>query len=168
MEKHIDFVEAIAPAVNQMKSGGVFLSVGGPQPNTMTIGWGSIGYYWGVGVFTAVVRASRFTFEALKSQGAFTVSVPLDNSLREELAFAGRVSGRDVNKFEGHGLTARPALRVNAPIVAECGLHFECAVRLTSPMDPSLMDAQILRRFYADGDMHASFFGEILACYRTV
>ena len=80
---------------------------------------------------------------------------------------AGTASGRDVDKFSGHGLTAIPALKVDAPIVAECGLHFECQVRLTQEMTADRMDPSVLRTAYPQGDLHTMFFGEILACYET-
>ena len=37
--------------------------------NAMTIGWGSLGIEWGVPVFTAYVRVSRFTRELMTGQG---------------------------------------------------------------------------------------------------
>ena len=38
----------------------------------------------------------------------------------------GNTSGRDVDKFARFGLTALPALRVKAPLVAECYANLEC------------------------------------------
>ena len=52
----------------------------------------------------------------IKNAGEFTVSVPTKVPLAEELKFAGTKSGRDFNKFDGHGLTALPAQEVGAPI----------------------------------------------------
>jgi len=165
--KEINYLEAIAETVEKMAHGGVFLNVGGDAPNTMTIGWGWIGYCWKKPVFAVVVRPQRHTYDLLKKAGEFTVSVPGNNPLRAELAFAGTQSGRDVNKFEGHGLTAVPAAQVNAPVIAECGLHFECRTLLVQDMTADQMAPWIAEGVYPTGDYHTMFFGEILSCYRT-
>lgn len=165
--KKIHYLEGMAEAVERMVHGGVFLNVGGEQPNTMTIGWGWIGYCWRKPVFAVVVRPQRHTYGLIQRSGEFTVSVPTGVPLREELAFAGTKSGRDVNKFDGHGLTAVPALQVSAPIIAECGLHFECRTLLTQDMIGDRMDPRVIAAAYPDRDFHTIFFGEILECYRT-
>jgi flavin reductase (DIM6/NTAB) family NADH-FMN oxidoreductase RutF len=165
--KEISYTEAMALTTQKLTRGGAFLTVGGPTPNTMTIGWGAIGFFWNRPVFLAVVRLSRHTHGLLLNSGTFTVSVPTKNDLKQQLAFAGTASGRDVDKFSGHGLTAAPALKVDAPIVAECGLHFECRVRLMQDMTADRMDPSVLKTAYPVGDLHTMFFGEILACYET-
>ena len=165
--RDISHLDAMKETIDHMSNGGVFLSVGGEAPNTLTIGWGSIGYYWRMPVFTAVVRPQRHTYPILKSLGQFTVSVPTTNPLKAELAFCGTKSGSEFNKFEGHGITAIPGKLVDAPIVAECGLHFECVVKLMQDMTPDQMDKAVLEFGYPQRDMHTMFFAEIVACYRT-
>ena len=165
--KKVNYLDVMGEATDRMSHNGVFLTVGGEQPNTMTIGWGWIGYCWKKPVFVVVVREQRHTYEMIKAAGEFTVSVPTVNPLKAELAFAGTKSGRDVNKFDGHGLTAVPAQQVNAPIVAECGLHFECRTLLTQDMTADRMDASVIDRCYPLHDFHTMFFGEIVDCYRT-
>jgi flavin reductase (DIM6/NTAB) family NADH-FMN oxidoreductase RutF len=152
---------------DKMTGNGLFLNVAGETPNTMTIGWGGIGYYWGRPVFTVIVRPQRHTYGLLAAAGEFTVSVPTQNPLPEELHFAGKNSGAVYNKFDGHGITIARALYVSAPIVRECGLHFECKVRLMQKMSAGGMSAEILASSYPKGDMHTMFFGEIIACYYT-
>jgi len=165
--KEINYLDALRLTNEQLAGSGVFLTVDGETPNTMTIGWASIGYMWRRPVFTVLVRPQRHTFEMIKKAGEFTVSVPTKNPLKKELAFAGTQSGRDVNKFEGHGLTAVPAQAVKAPIVGECGLHFECRKLLTQDMTPDRMDAELVNGIYAPKDFHTMFFGEIIRCYTT-
>lgn len=131
----------------------------------MTIGWGSIGVYWNMDVMTVCVRPQRHTFDLLNRAGEFTVSVPGENPLKAELAFAGRASGRDGDKFSGHGLTAGKARAVNAPIVLECPLHFECVVR--SKADMRDVDAEVLSKHYPQNDLHTLYFAQIVDCYRT-
>lgn len=165
--KEMNYNDVLAVLNEKLANGGVFMTVAGEKPNTMTIGWASIGYMWKKPVFTVLVRPQRHTFEMIKAAGSFTVSVPTKNPLSKELVFAGTKSGRDYDKFEGHGLTAAPAQAVDAPIVAECGLHFECKTLLTQDMTPDRMDPELVNGIYAPGDFHTMFFGEILRCYTT-
>lgn len=165
--KEINYLDALRITNERLANGGVFLNVHGETPNTMTIGWASIGYMWRKPVFTVLVRPQRHTFDMIQRAGEFSVSVPTKNLLRKELAFAGTKSGRDVNKFEGHGLTALPAQLIKAPIIGECGLHFECRTLLTQDMTPDRMDAELVNGIYAPKDFHTMFFGEILKCYIT-
>lgn len=162
--QEINYLDVMGVITDKMANGGVFLSVPG---NTMTIGWGFIGYTWKKPVFVAMVRPQRHTFALLKQAGEFTVSVPLDDSMREQLVFAGTKSGADVDKFDGHGITAAPAQKVKAPIVAECGLHLECKVLMQQVMPIEGTDEKVLASCYPGGDMHMMFFGEIVACYKN-
>lgn len=165
--REINYLDAIRTTTEHLACGGVFLTVGGETPNTMTIGWASVGNLWNKPVFMVLVRPQRHSYEMLKRAGEFTVSVPTVNPLKKELAFAGTASGRDCDKFSGHGLTALPAQAAGAPIVGECGLHFECRTLLTQDVTPDHMAAEILESAYPARDFHTLFFGEILRCYTT-
>ena len=165
--KEINYLDAIRTTTERLQHGGVFLTVAGERPNTMTIGWGGVGCVWNKPVFLVMVRPQRHTYKMLEAAGEFTVSVPTMNPLKAELAFAGTKSGRELDKFDGHGLTAAPAQEVRAPIVAECGLHFECRTLLTQDMTPERMDPALVNGPYKAGDFHTLFFGEILRCYTT-
>ena len=162
-----NYTDMLAPAMDALSHGRAFLTVNGDTPNTMTIGWGTIGYIWGKPVFTVLVRPQRHTFSLIESANEFTVSIPTKNDLTEQLRFAGTESGRDTNKFSGHGLTAAPGQKVNAPIVKECGLHFEMKTLLKQEMKEGRMDVSTLDRCYPARDLHTLYFGEIVACYTT-
>ena len=54
--------------------------------NAVTIGWGSIGIEWGVPIFTAYVRESRFTYELLERTGEFTICAPYGDKYAKEVA----------------------------------------------------------------------------------
>ena len=165
--KEINYLDALRITNENLAGSGVFLTVGGEKPNTMTIGWATIGYIWKKPVFMALVRKQRHSWDLIARAGEFTVSVPTKNALKEELIFAGTKSGRDYDKFSGHGITAVPARKVNAPIIGECGIHFECKTLLQQDMDPAMMDELLKNGIYAAGDYHTMFFGEIVACYST-
>ena len=165
--KEVNCQDAMALVADKLAHGGIFLTVDGEKANTMTIGWGAVGICWGKPVFTVYVRPQRHTYGLLKAAGEFTVSVPTTRPLRQELAYAGTASGRDEDKFSGHGLTVAPAQKVGAPIVRECGLHFECKVKLVQDMTPEQMDEAIAAKVYPGNDFHTIFMGEIVACYST-
>ncbi len=164
--KEISINDVRAAIADRMADGGVFLSSGrGDDANVMVIGWGGFVRFFSRQLFLAPVRLSRFTHHLIAESGAFTVSVPLAG-LREELAYAGSQSGRQVKKFSGHGLTALPAQAVDSVIVAECGLHLECRVLARVEMALEGIERTLLDRWYAQPDPHTQFLGEVLRCYR--
>ena len=166
--KEINYLDALRTTTDHLSGNGVFLTVKGEKANTMTIGWASVGYMWNKPVFTVLVRPQRHTFDMIQAAGEFTVSVPTRNPLKQELIFAGTKSGRDFDKFDGsHGLTAAEAQEIKTPIVAECGLHFECKTLLVQDMTPDRMAEELVHGTYAPGDFHTMFFGEIVKCYVT-
>jgi flavin reductase (DIM6/NTAB) family NADH-FMN oxidoreductase RutF len=165
--KDIPVAEVIVTITEQLTHGGVFLCVAdGETKNVMTIGWGGVTYFYGTPCFLAPVRKSRHSYGILRKNGAFTVSVPL-NDMRKELAFAGSASGRDVDKFSGHGLTPAPAQAVGTPIVRECEIHLECEPLGMTELKAEQLTPEVRERFYADGDMHTFFLGKIVRCYTT-
>lgn len=165
--KEIHWMDGMRETMERLTAGGIFLNVDGEMPNTMTIGWGWMGNCWNKPIFVVAVRPQRHTHALLERVGEFTISVPTLRPMKQELRFAGTQSGRDVNKFSNHGLTAAPAQCVSAPIVAECGLHYECKTLLTQAMTPNAMDAAMAASIYPTKDFHTMFFGEIVRCYRT-
>jgi len=149
----------------KLADGGIFLTASdGLRHNVMTIGWGGVTTFYGAPCFLAPVRTSRHTFQMLQKNPTYTVSIPLHN-MRTELAFAGSKSGRDVDKFNGHGLTAIPAQAVNVPVVQECELHLECTPFGHVALDPAGLIDEVNSRFYPTGDMHTFFLGKIVRCY---
>jgi len=91
------------------------------------------------------VRRERYSFAPIMETGEFTVNLP-DADMVTALDNCGVVSGRDVDKFALHQLTARPGTCVAAPTVAESPLSLECKVVKS-----------------LDLGSHTMFIGEILA-----
>lgn len=53
-------------AILKTLSKGAFLTTAAEgKQNTMTIGWGSLGFKWGQSTFTVMVRQSRYTKELI-------------------------------------------------------------------------------------------------------
>ena len=94
---------------------------------------------------TISVRKERYSFAPISELKEFTVNLP-DEKLVTALDHCGVVSGRDVDKFALHQLTAIPGSVVAAPIVGEAPLSLECKV--TDSLDLG---------------SHTMFVGEIVA-----
>ncbi len=131
------------------------------RPNAMTIGWGSIGLYWGKPIFVVPVRESRYTYGCINRAGDFTVNL-LPRSLADLAAFCGTVSGRDHDKLAEANLTAAPSLSVKSPVIQECLLHYECKVVHVNDVVPKALARDLAGACYARGDYHRFFFGQIL------
>ncbi len=140
---------------------GAFVSAGG---NVMVASWGFVGVMWGKKVYVAPIRDSRYTKELLDKTGQFTVSVPSAGSMKSELAFCGTKSGRDFDKWKETGMQKVPAKVVDGVVVGGCERYFECRVIGVLPMGD--MDIGQVEKWYADGDKHNFYFGEIVAEYR--
>lgn len=91
------------------------------------------------------VGNGRFTTELIGESGEFVLNVA-GADLLTQVARCGRVSGRDVDKFQDIELTAVPSSVVGAPSTEECLAHVECRVVET----------------HVIGDHHL-FVGEIVA-----
>lgn len=163
--KEVKFNEYSTELMEQLPKG-IFLTVkDGDKINTMTIGWANLGVIWMKPVFTVLVRFSRYTYELIQDAGEFTVSVPLNNNLAKALAFCGTRSGRDYDKFKECGLTLRAGEKVDAPVIEDCELHYECKVIYKQVMEPSALDKDIRKAKYSNNDYHVMFYGEIVSSY---
>jgi flavin reductase (DIM6/NTAB) family NADH-FMN oxidoreductase RutF len=147
----------------QLKDGAFLTVKAGAALNTMTIGWGMVGVTWQRPVFMVLVRDSRHTFSIMEQAVDFTVTAPTEDC-KDALAFCGRQSGRDLDKFAACGLKTKPGLHTVSPVLDLRGVQLECRILYKTPMDPSRMDPA-LAALYPQKDYHTLYFGEILACY---
>ncbi|MHB8841345.1 MAG: flavin reductase family protein [Candidatus Aquicultor sp.] len=79
--------------------------------------------YVGVGI-----NASNYAHSLIEDNGEFTVNI-MEEGFEREIDLLGRLSGRDVDKFEQARLTAAPAKEVKAPTVLEASISIECKVQ---------------------------------------
>ena len=153
------------------QGGGAFLTVKHEERlNTMTIGWGTIGFIWGKLIIMVAVRPSRYTFDILEQSLEFTVSIPFDTSFKDALELCGTKSGRDMDKFEAAGLKPTIAQKIATPVISGAAWHYECNVVYRTEMtDAGILAAPIRERLYTmnSGGLHELYFGEILAGYLT-
>lgn len=137
----------------------VVASDGKRPPNIMTFGaWGvslSDSYGW---CFVIHVWERRHTHMLMEKNGEFTVNMPREG-MTDILAYCGKVSGRDHDKFRELDLTAVASRYVRPPVIQECCLHFECkAISRSSVMKG--YEREDVRPAAA-----TAFQGQILAAY---
>lgn len=100
---------------------------GALEDNLMTAAWVNVACMEPPMLSVAVHR-SRYTHSLIEEGGEFTVNLP-GEGLLEAVEVCGNVSGREGDKFARANLTREAATRVRAPLVAECPVNMECAVR---------------------------------------
>lgn len=162
----VNFTHRLEEAMNYLHKKGAFLTVSANDKiNTMTISWGNIGFEWNRPIFTVLVRHSRYTHELMENSTDFTVSIPLEDNLKKELAYCGSKSGRDIDKFKECNLTLEHSKIVSSPIISECSLHYECKIVYKQDMNPDLISEEVKKGSYASGDYHTIYYGEIVSCY---
>jgi flavin reductase (DIM6/NTAB) family NADH-FMN oxidoreductase RutF len=100
--------------------------------NLLTIAWTGVDCSDPPHVHVSI-RPSRFSHRMIRESGCFTVNIPTRELVRQ-VDLCGVVSGRDGDKFARAGLTPVSAGSVEAPIVAECPVNFECRLRQIVPL----------------------------------
>jgi flavin reductase (DIM6/NTAB) family NADH-FMN oxidoreductase RutF len=74
-----------------------------------------------------VVSDRNYSFGLLRTTRECVLNIPSVELLPKAVA-CGNSTGRRIDKFAEFGLTAVPASRVGAPLVAECYANLECEV----------------------------------------
>ena len=96
------------------------------ERNIMTLGWHMM-----LGFTPALVGCyiwdQNHSFEMIRRSRQCVINVPTFD-LVDAVIGVGNCSGADTDKFEKFGLTAAPAAKVEAPLIAECYASFECVL----------------------------------------
>ncbi len=97
----------------------------GVRANLMTISWTMVlGFSGELAITTG---AWNFSYGALTTTRECVIAIPTAEMI-DTVVGIGTCSGRDTDKFAKFGLTALPASRVRAPLVAECLANIEARV----------------------------------------
>jgi flavin reductase (DIM6/NTAB) family NADH-FMN oxidoreductase RutF len=105
----------------------VLVSTAGPRgPDVMAMSWHTM-MEFEPPLVGCVISGRNHTFDLLVASGECVLNVPTVELARQVVG-CGNVSGRRVDKFERFGLTAAPASKVGAPLVAECYANLECRI----------------------------------------
>lgn len=139
--------------------------------NAMTIGWGTLGIEWGVPIFAAYVRTSRFTYELIERTGEFTICAPYSEpsaAATKAIELCGSRSGRDMDKLAKAGVHLVEADIVRTPAIKELPLTLEC--RVVFSQEQTIKDiSSRFKKFYPDDGEHSAphiaYYGEILKAY---
>lgn len=90
--------------------------------NIMTLGWHMMLEYQVVGCY---VWDANHSFDMLRRSKQCVINVPT-RELVDKVVRIGNCHGTEGDKFDQFGLTARPASKVDAPLIGECYASFEC------------------------------------------
>lgn len=69
----------------------------------------------------------RYTYELVKKQGEFVISMPSEGMSRE-VEYFGSNSGRDVDKLKELGTAIEPASKIDNVLLSDATANFECRV----------------------------------------
>ncbi len=131
--------------------------------NTMTIGWGALGYMWMKPVFISMVRNTRYTFDMIEEVDEYTVSIPLKGQLKDELMTCGTKSGRDMDKFKECNLTPVNVEGFDTPVIKECDLHILCKIIYKQAMEEEHMEPVVKKVYSAEKDYHTMYYGQVMS-----
>lgn len=128
--------------------------------NAMTASWGGVGVLWGKNTAFIFVRDSRYTKELIDQSDHFSLTF-FDSSYKSALKYFGMVTGRKEDKIK----TAK--MNVNyyedIPFIDEGNFVICCRKMSATPILPEhFLDSEIQEKWYADGDLHTMYVGEIL------
>lgn len=96
------------------------------EPNVLTIAWTGIINSSPAMTYISV-RPERWSHHIISESGEFVINVTTSDLVRAA-DFCGVRSGKDTDKFEEMKLTALPASKVSAPILAQSPISLECKV----------------------------------------
>ncbi len=74
-----------------------------------------------------VLSGRNYTFDSLVASRECVLNIPTVEIARQVVG-CGNTSGREVDKFARYALTALPAAKVAAPVIAECYAALECRI----------------------------------------
>ena len=115
------------------------------KPNLFTVAWcGTVCTQ--PSMVSISVRPERHSYGLIKESGEFVINLTTEALVRAT-DWCGVKSGRDVDKFAACGLTAAPAAKVSAPLLAESPVNMECKVTQIIPLGS-----------------HDLFLAEVVAC----
>ena len=150
--------------MNALRATGVFVTCGIRRSNVMTTHWGCMGTLWNRDVFVLPVRKSKLSYEIIKENGSFAISVPVKD-MRNEIALCDHISGHFVNKFEELHLHPKRARKIDAYVLGECGLIVECRVATETELSKDAMLPDLHAEMYDRKDYHSLFIGEVVETY---
>ena len=129
--------------------------------NTMTVSWGGMGEIWGKDVVYIFIRPQRYTYELLEKTNDFSMSF-FGGEYKKELAYCGRNSGRNGDKFEATGLTKVTLDGVEC--IEQANVNLVLKKLAFQDIDPKGFIDESIESNY-NGDYHRVYIAEIVKTY---
>ncbi len=132
----------------------------GDRINAMTASWGGVGVLWGKNTAFIFVRDSRYTKELIDNSDYFSLTF-FDSSYKSAMKYFGIVSGRREDKFKTSKMNINYFEEI--PFIDEGNFVICCKKMSATPILPEqFLDPTIKDQWYADGDLHTMYAGEIV------
>ena len=129
------------------------------KANALTASWGGLGFLWGKNVAFIFIRKSRYTKEFIDTSDHFSICV-MPSSYKKDLAYCGKVSGRDEDKIAKCGFTVEHENGV--PYFKESRLVMTCKKMFSQELSAAgFIDKSIIDTNYSNKDWHVMYIGEI-------
>lgn len=129
--------------------------------NGMTVSWGGVGEIWGKFVAFIFVRKSRYTHEFLDKQNSISISF-LPHELKQAHGVFGKLSGRDLDKFEKTGLHPEYDSETDTYYVKEADTAFLMKAIYNQDIPYEKLPDSVKERYYPTKDIHTMYVCEIL------
>jgi flavin reductase (DIM6/NTAB) family NADH-FMN oxidoreductase RutF len=94
------------------------------ETNIMTMGWHTVMEFVPA-LVGCVISSGNHSFGLIRRSEECVINLPT-TALTDVVVGIGNCSGASVDKFDKFKLTAEPAKKVQAPLIAECHANFEC------------------------------------------
>lgn len=132
----------------------------GDKINAMTASWGGVGVLWGKNTAFIFVRDSRYTKELIDKGSYFSLTF-FESSYKSALKYFGMVSGRTEDKIRNAKMNVGYFEEI--PYIDEGNFVICCRKMSATPILPEqFLDSEIQEKWYADGDLHTMYVGEII------
>ncbi len=131
--------------------------------NGMTINWAQMGWLWNKHVVSLYVRPQRHTYPLINEEDTFSLAF-FDESFRKELAYLGRVSGRDEDKLQVCNFTT--SLLDETPVIDQAKMVFTLKkLHVSDLKEDDFTTTAITDSAYPEKDYHRVIVAEIVSCY---
>jgi flavin reductase (DIM6/NTAB) family NADH-FMN oxidoreductase RutF len=94
------------------------------RSNIMTMGWHMV-MEFEPSLIGCYIWTENHSFEMVRRSKECVINVPTVE-IASKVVGIGNTSGGKIDKFSRFGLTTAPAVKVKAPLIAECFANFEC------------------------------------------
>ncbi len=132
----------------------------GNKVNAMTASWGGVGVLWGKNTAFIFVRNSRYTKELIDKGSHFSLTF-FDSTYKSALKYFGMVSGRREDKISNAKMHINYYEEI--PFIDEGNFVICCKKMSATPiLSEQFLNPDIQKQWYADGDYHTMYVGEIL------